>query len=81
MSENQAPEPQADLEPGDEPWWFPMARAYEYAILEPAEGKSQAEFQRLKAEVFPRMDEAARREAERAATWPEQEPEPEPEIG
>lgn len=73
MSENQTPQPQADAEPGEEPWWFPMARAWEYAVLESAEGKSQAELDRLKAKAFARMGDAARQEFERAAAGREPE--------
>ncbi len=52
------PEPQA--EPGDEEWWAEMAIAYNYGLIEPAEGTAEAE-------AFRQMDEYARREVERIA--------------
>jgi hypothetical protein len=52
------PEPQP--EPGDEGWWADMAFAYNYGLIEPAEGTAEAE-------AFRQMDEYARREVARVA--------------
>ena len=52
------PEPQP--EPGDEQWRADMAIAYNYGLIEPAEGKAEAG-------AFRQMNQYARREAGRAA--------------
>ncbi|HEY3942544.1 MAG TPA: hypothetical protein VGL60_08665 [Acidimicrobiales bacterium] len=81
MRNNPSPKPQAEQEPDDlglsTGQWHDLAVAYNYGLIEPAEGT-------VEAEVFRRMDAYARQEATRAALEPEpdQAPgrEPEPEI-
>jgi hypothetical protein len=81
MRDNPEPEPQAEpddlgLSTGQ---WHDLAIAYNYGLIEPAEGT-------VEDEAFRRMDAYARQEATRAAREPDREwapghePEPEPEI-
>jgi hypothetical protein len=73
------PQPQAEPEPGDlglsDDQWHDLAVAYNYGLIEPAEGTAEAE-------AFRRMDAYARQEATRAAREPEHDRAPgrEPEI-
>jgi hypothetical protein len=58
------PQPQAEPEPGDpglsDAEWHDLAVAYNYGLIEPAEGT-------VEVEAFRRMDAYARQEATRAA--------------
>ncbi len=52
--------PESQAERGDEEWWAEVAIAYNYGLMEPAEGTAEAE-------AFRQMNEYARREVERVA--------------